>query len=92
MGVCDEIYQKVHGHYNLQFAWGIRSLFQKNEENVVFTKTKGPFSMNMKFKSRVLTRILKIRVKCCPPEKVGVLLHLSIETFQKVGVRNEKLE
>ena len=32
----------------LQFAWGI-SLFQNNEENVVFTKTKGPFSLNMKF-------------------------------------------
>ena len=41
---------------------------------------------------RVLTRILKIGVKCCPPEKVGVLPYLSIETFQKVGVRNEKLE
>ena len=43
-------------------------------------------------KNRVLTRILKIGVKCCPPEKVGVLPYLSIETFQKVGVRNEKLE
>ena len=42
--------------------------------------------------SRVLTRILKIGVKCCPPERVGVLPYLSIETFQKVGVRNEKLE
>ena len=42
--------------------------------------------------SRVLTRILKIGVKCCPPEKVGVLPYLSIETFQKIGVRNEKLE
>ena len=41
---------------------------------------------------RVLTRILKIGVKCCPPEKVGVLPYLSIETFLKVGVRNEKLE
>ena len=42
--------------------------------------------------SRVLTRILKIGVKCCCPEKVGVLPYFSIETFQKVGVRNEKLE
>ena len=42
--------------------------------------------------TRVLTRILKIGVKCCPPEKVGVLPYLSIENFQKVGVRNEKLE
>ena len=41
---------------------------------------------------RVLTRILKIGVKCCHPEKVGVLPYFSIETFQKVGVRNEKLE
>ena len=41
---------------------------------------------------RVLTRILKIGVKCCPPEKVGVLPYLSIENFQKAGVRNEKLE
>ena len=39
---------------------------------------------------RVLTRILKIGVKCCRPEKVGVLPYFSIETFQKV--RNEKLE
>ena len=37
-------------------------------------------------------RILKIAVKCGPPERVGVLPYLSIETFQKVGVRNEKLE
>ena len=46
------------------------------------------------FKSlcRALTRILKIGVKCCRPEKVGVLQYFSIETFQKVGVRNEKLE
>ena len=41
---------------------------------------------------RVLTRILKIGVNCCHPEKVGVLPYFSIETFQKVGVRNEKLE
>ena len=41
---------------------------------------------------RVLTRILKIGVKCCRPEIVGVLPYFSIETFQKVGVRNEKLE
>ena len=41
-----ETYQKVHA---LQFAWGMRSLFQNNEENVVFTKTKGPFSLNVKF-------------------------------------------
>ena len=41
---------------------------------------------------RVLSRILKIGVKCCCPEKVGVLPYFSIETFQKVGVRNEKLE
>ena len=39
----------------------------------------------------VLTRILKIGVKCCCPEKVGVLPYFSIETSQKVGVRNEKL-
>ena len=42
--------------------------------------------------ARVLTRLLKIGVKCCRPEKVGVLQYFSIETFQKVGVRNEKLE
>ena len=36
--------------------------------------------------------ILKIGVKCRRPEKVGVLPYFSIETFQKVGVRNEKLE
>ena len=44
------------------------------------------------FCHRVLARILKIGVKCCRPEKVGVLPYFSIETFQKVGVRNEKLE
>ena len=42
--------------------------------------------------ARVLSRILKIGVKCCRPEKVGVLPYFSIETFQKVGVRNVKLE
>ena len=41
---------------------------------------------------RVLTRILRIGVKCGHPEKVGVLPYFSIETFQKVGIRNEKLE
>ena len=46
----------------------------------------------IKTKIRVLTRILKIGVKRCRPEKVGVLPYFSIETFQKVGVRNEKLE
>ena len=40
---------------------------------------------------RVLTRILKIGVKCCRPEKF-VLPYFFIGTFQKVGVRNEKLE
>ena len=38
------------GTWPLQSAWGIRSLFQNNEENVVFTKTKGPFPLNVKFK------------------------------------------
>ena len=42
--------------------------------------------------NRVLTRILKIGLKCCPPENGGVLPYLSIKTFQKVGVRNEMLE
>ena len=42
--------------------------------------------------SRVLTRILKIGVKSVVQKKLGVLQYFSIELFQKVGVRNEKLE
>ena len=38
------------GTWPLQFAWGIGGLFQNNEETVVFTKTKGPFCLNLKFK------------------------------------------
>ena len=38
------------GTWPLQFAWGIRSLFQNNEENVIFTKTKGPFSWTRNLK------------------------------------------
>ena len=55
-------------------------------------KIKTCFSQKPLGHFRVLTRILKIGVKCCCPEKVGVLPYFSIETFQKVGVRNEKLE
>ena len=40
------------GTWPLQFAWGIRSLFQNNEENDVFTKTKEPFSLNVKLKKK----------------------------------------
>ena len=48
------------------------------------------------FTFRVLTRILKIGVKCCHPEKVGVLPYFSIETPKswsqkwKVGVTYSK--
>ena len=42
--------------------------------------------------SRILTRILKIGVKCCLPEKFGVLPYFSIGTFEKVGVRIKKLK
>ena len=49
-------------------------------------------TLNLDEKHRVLTRILKIGVKCCLPENIGVLLYFSIDTFEKVGVRIKKLE
>ena len=48
---CERMWWNISkGTWPLQFAWGIRSFFQNNEENDVFTKNKGPFSLNVKFK------------------------------------------
>ena len=59
---------------------------------ILFSMTRVKILNTEVMQSRVLTRILKIGVKCCHPEKAGVLPNFSIETFQKVGVRKEKLE